>query len=278
MKYGLLLILVCILFLTSICGVYAGDNNTTSTYVVNKTVPVSDDTVYALEDGHFNTSFSDGSNGYCLEYGEEEAKVGDKFYKVNTDYAMNNINGESVSNYLKTYFIRYYNHAMSNPVVTQHMIWHFSDNFEGWRLNYTIIDDVKSNPLILPDEGYVKWNSTHYLFYSFSVLLSPFEHHQNFFNYRLWFDTIVPDNCVNSSVNESVIDVSNSTIFFNETILNTTINIYDKVFFNQSKNEVNVKEPVNHLNKHITGNNIKILTIIIMILIVTILILNDKRR
>ena len=30
-------------------------------------------TVEASEDGHFNITFSDGYNGYCLEYGEKEA-------------------------------------------------------------------------------------------------------------------------------------------------------------------------------------------------------------
>ena len=263
-KYVILIIFLFSLLCVS--PVFAGGNNTTNEYIINNTVTVSDDTVYALEDGHFNTSFSDGGNGYCLEYGEQEAEEGDRFYVVNTSYAMSN-NNEDVSDYLKTYFIRYYNHAMRDKIVAQHMIWHFTDGFDGWRLNYTIIDDVKGNPLRLPDTGYVKWNSTHYLFFEFKVLLSPFEHHQNYWWYKIWFNTTLPFVNNTNNTDNSNFTVNNivNTTYKNETIKNNVINVYEKniIIKNIKTNKVNEKD--NILKYYHTGNPIKILIIILII-------------
>ena len=68
------------------------------------------DLVSASEDGHFNISFNDGYNGYCIEYREEEAVEGSNFTVQDTDYAVNEKSGQSVGNELKTFFV---NHNIS---------------------------------------------------------------------------------------------------------------------------------------------------------------------
>ena len=105
--------------------VYAGNDTADYSNIVNETVKnVGTNKVIALENGHFNTSFSDGSNGYCLEYGEQEASVNDTFYKVDTSYAKNNLDNQRVGNYIKLFFVEYTDYALSDSVRTQHYIWH----------------------------------------------------------------------------------------------------------------------------------------------------------
>lgn len=241
--------------------------------MINDSIPLSDDIVYALEDGHLNTSFSDGSNGYCIEYREQEAVVGDKFYCVDTSYYDSSV-------YLKTYFLRYYTHTQKDNIVTQHMIWHFTDGFDGWRLNYTIIDDVKSNPLNVPDDGVYRINSTHSLKYSFNVLLSPYVEHQDYFTYIICLieNTIMDDGLDNSNItdNESIVFVDN--ILINESIRNNGFHIDEIILNNGDGGGCNVNKNSINLNEVVTGYNIKILTVILMILIVTLLILNDYRK
>lgn len=209
--------IVCVLVLFFVCFgcVSAGENDTGVSYVVNDSVvALSDDSVVALEDGHFNTSFSDGSNGYCLEYGEQEASKGDVFYKVSTDYAVNNYDDSKVGNYLKLYFTDYTSHALSDKVVCQHMIWHFTDDFNGWRVNYTIVDEIKKSDKIIPDYYVQKLNSTHERVWFFNVLLSLYEHHQDYFSYRFW-DRLISECNVsdNNTVNNTTVPIINDTGF-----------------------------------------------------------------
>ena len=113
---------ILILFFLLIDCVTAGDNTTDEGYNPTSYV-IDNNTVIALEDGHLNTNFSDGSKGYCLEYGEQEAHAGDKFSKVNTSYALNNNNNKSIDKYLKCLFIDYYNYTQSMPpIYTQHLL------------------------------------------------------------------------------------------------------------------------------------------------------------
>lgn len=271
---GLYLIFL-FLFFCLICGsVCAGGNNTTSDYVIDENIPVpqsDDEIVYALENGHLNTSFSDGSKGYCIEYREQEASIGDKFYKTSTDYY------ES-GKYLKTYFLRYYHHTQIDPVVTQHMIWHFTDGFEGWRLNYTIIDDVKSNPLDVPDTGLYRLNDTHSLQYTFNVLRSPYVEHQDYFTYII---KLVENNFFDD--NDTIIDngagnSSSSDISLNETIINEEISIDEQSMENVIRGDDNLKQDSVNLKQYITGYNMNILAVTLMILIILLLVMNDYRK
>ena len=134
--------MISLIFLLSIGMVSAG-NNTTEHDPTPRDLPTYDTVVEATEDGHFNITFDNGYNGYCLEYGEKDASKGDRFIVADTSYAIDNENKESVANYLKTYFVDYYDEAMKDKVVTQHMIWHFTDGFDGWRVNKTLVNEIK---------------------------------------------------------------------------------------------------------------------------------------
>lgn len=249
-KYKFLFLTV--LFLLSISIVYAGDNSTIyNPSVINESrVDISNDTVTALEDGHYNTSFSDGSRGYCLEYGELEAIEGDSFYKVATDYY-------TCSNYLKVYFTQYTSHALSDKVVCQHMIWHFSDGFDGWRLNYTIIDEVKSSDLIIPDYYVQRLNATHERVWSFNVLLSPYEHHQDYFTYSFFDRSILDDlNVTNSSIVENTTNITDVNCNNTNLLINNTFNIYERHNFNESIKEERGNATKSQLNSIITGQNL----------------------
>lgn len=214
--------------------VYGGDNSTINyTYTVNTDYNVdSFDKVYALEDGHFNTSFSDGFYGYCVEYGETEAVKGDVFLVCGTDSIRNSVTGKECGDYLKVYFVDYYGDAQKDKIVTQHMIWHFTDNFNGWRLNYTLIDLVKdkvdNQGLVYNDCGYrVLSDNLSVMFWDFHSFLSPYINHQDYFGYRVWFGNIsdipIDNNTSNDTLNNNSMN-DNSTIKDNTTLNNSMIN------------------------------------------------------
>ena len=180
--------LIMMLFILFMCiGSVYGGNNTTD--VLNPKMLEDNDlnTTIALESGDSNISFSNNMTGYCVEYTEQEAKKGDVFYVADTSHIKNNQTNKDASQYIKRYFIEYYNETQKDTIVTQHMIWHFTDDFHGWRLNYTIINNIKNSNNNYGDDGTVRWNSTHDMKYSFRALLSPYEHHQNYFIYDILF-------------------------------------------------------------------------------------------
>lgn len=179
--------LIILLFFCVIGCVSGGENTTVhddAQIILDNDL---NETTVALEDGHLNTSFSNNYNGYCVEYTEQEAKKGDVFYVVDTSHIKNNQTNKDASQYLKRYFIEYYNETQKDTITTQHTIWHFTDDFNGWRLNYTIINNIKNSNNNYDDDGTVRWNSTHNMKYSFRALLSPYEHHQNYFIYDISF-------------------------------------------------------------------------------------------
>lgn len=143
-KYVLILIILAMAFLISINSVFAGNNTTGSDNTPREFLPASSEEVSATEDGHFNITFDNGYNGYCLEYGEKDADAGDRFLVVNTSYAINNKDSSNVGNYLKTFFVDFYDVAMEDKVKTQHIIWHFTDDFNGWRVDPELIESIKS--------------------------------------------------------------------------------------------------------------------------------------
>mgnify|MGYP006873000105 CR=1 FL=1 len=180
-------ILMIILFFSIIGCVSAGENT-----ISYDDMPIIldddfDETTIALEDGHLNIMFSNDYNGYCVEYMEQEARKGDKFYITNTSHIKNNNSQKDVGQYLKRYFIDYYNETQNNEIVTQHTIWHFTDDFNGWRINYTIVDNIKNSNNNYDDDGIKRWNNTHNMKYRFRTLLSPYEYHQNYFIYKILF-------------------------------------------------------------------------------------------
>ena len=238
------------MLICSLGGVYAGGESTSTQYEYYE-VTTYQDIAYATESGHFNISFDNGYNGYCFEYGEEEATKGDKFYVEATDYVLNT-EGKDVSNLLKIYFVDYYNETQRDKIVTQHTIWHFTDNFDGTRVNKTLVNDIRqtSEYKKLPDDGTIPYNQTHNMFFSFKSLISPFENHQNFFGYKISFNPInEQDNCENSTQENSTININNTTNNINNTtnnINNTTNNI------NNTTNNIN--NTTNNINNTTTNN------------------------
>ena len=240
------------------------------------------DEVLASEDGHVNITFDNGYNGYCINYGDHEAKTGYEYSVENTSYATNKNTGEDVGNYLKVYFVDYYDDAMRNDIVTQHTIWHFTDDFNGWRIDPLLIENIKStaSTKIIPDSGAVRQiNNTTEAVFDFCVLSSDKFDHQNFFAYKITYRDIVKDiigntNSSNYTNNESEKDITNSTE--NNTapseekyITNSTENItanekqkpitktmenYRKIAAEntQKASKENVSKTVN-LSKHVTG-------------------------
>jgi hypothetical protein len=254
-----------LLFCVLVSSTYAGNNTTTyDTNILNESrTGISDEWVSACEDGHFNTSFSDGSKGYCLEYGEEEAKTGDWFYKVDTSYYQS-------SNSIKLYFTEYTSHALEDKVRTQHMIWHFTDGFDGWRLNYTILDEIKLSSKVVGDEYVQVLNGTHERVWSFHVSLSPYEHRQDYFNYR-FFDRLICNGTGNdSSILNDTLDKNDTNDTMNN---NTNTSIQDNKSISIKDNETTNKYIGNHNKKdtHNTGNPIGLILVIIFILIIIIL-------
>ena len=162
----------------------------------------SEEEVLASEDGHVNITFDNGYNGYCINYGEHEAKTGQEYSVKDTTYATNKNSGESVGNYLKTYFVDYYDDAMRNDIVTQHTIWHFTDDFNGWRIDPLLIENIKStaSTKTIPDSGAIRQiNNTTEAVFDFQVLSSDKSGHQNFFAYKITYRDIVKDIISNAS-------------------------------------------------------------------------------
>lgn len=229
--------------------------------------------VSANEDGHFNISFDDGYNGYCINYGDHEADKGNNFTVQDTDYAVNEKSGQSVGNELKTFFVNYYDVAIEDKVKTQHIIWHFTNDFNGWRVDPALIEEIKKASLenVIPDHGATrKINNTTEMVFDFEVLESHDSAHQNFFAYRISLREILEiienetlenatqNTDLNNQTSNSTVkqteeeltknNVSNST----ENKINVTSNI--KNYSQKDDSENNDFENVN-LKRHVTGYN-----------------------
>ena len=282
---GFNIVLVVFLFLCMMGVVYGGDNSTINhTYIINEEYNIDDfDKVYALEDGHFNTSFSDGFYGYCVEYGETEAVKGDVFLVGDTSYIRNSVTGNGCGDYLKVYFIDYYQDAQNDKIVTQHMIWHFTDDFNGWRLNYTLIDLIKdkvdNQGVHYSDSGYrVLSDNLTVMFWDFHSFLSEYIGHQDYFGYRIGFgdtdDIPVNDTLENNTDN-------NSNISNNSSVVNNTINT---TFIGESNNItmdiISDYNPIvmdNYKNSRLYCTGFNIWAFACMIIMLIVIIFLDKR-
>ena len=205
-----------IIFAVTTCMNFVSAENETNIFKSSE----SEEEVLAREDGHVNITFDNGYNGYCINYGEHEAKTGQEYSVQDTTYATNKNSGESVGNYLKVYFVDYYDDAMRNDIVTQHTIWHFTDDFNGWRIDPILIENIKStaSTKTIPDNGAVRQiNNTTEAVFDFQVLSSDKSDHQNFFAYKITYRDIVREIIDNATS-------SNSTASENQNITNATEN------------------------------------------------------
>lgn len=203
------------------------------------------ESVKSQENGHFNISFDDGYNGYCINYGKNEANNEDEFIVQNTTSAINNKNGESVGHYLKTFFVEFHDIAVKNKIDTQKIIWSFTDDF---KFNDTLIQQIKdaSLDLIIPDHGAIKKiNNTTEALFDFEVLSSTKLNHQNFFAYKITYRNITMEILNNTTEKEE-----------NETGLNYPI--FDSDFENKTENTTIIQteiKPENNGNVDLNSNN-----------------------
>lgn len=266
--------------------------NETETRITNseeeERIGRSDDTVESLESGNFNISFEDGYNGYCINYGKHDAEIGDSFTLENTSHATNSKTGEDIGNYLKVYFVDYYDHTLKDKIVTQHTIWHFSDDFNGWRLDYDLIDNIKATALTktIPDYGAVKKiNNTTEAVFDFKVLKSGSSENQNFFAYKITYRDIIneilknnesetnstEDLLENSTTDKNITEPENTNTTEIGNSNNTAGNSSNSIIIPQNSNEIDRstedgREKVN-LSKHVTGHSRTIGLIMLMILL-----------
>ena len=223
------------------------------------------ETVKSKENGHFNITFEDGYNGYCINYGDQEAKVNDEFEVKDTTYAINNKNGMSIGHYLKTFFVEFHDIAVKNKIDTQKIIWAFSDNFD---FNKALVQQIKdaSVNLTIPDHGAIKIiNETTEAIFDFEVLETSKNNHQNFFGYKITYRDITVEVENNTTQKQENTTIPQENITENKTTENTTIseeneteNTTALICKNQTKDlEDNAKSEIKNkpvsLLKHTTG-------------------------
>lgn len=295
MKKPLITILI-ILFAITTCLNFASAEN--ETYILRNSE--AEEEVLAREDGHVNITFDNGYNGYCINYGEHEAKAGQEYHVEDTSYATNKNTGESVGNYLKVYFVDYYDDAMRNDIVTQHTIWHFTDDFNGWRIDPLLIENIKStaSTKTIPDTGAVRQiNNTTEAVFDFQVLSSGKSDHQNFFAYKITYRDILKEiinstNATNDTTSEYEKNITASAL--NSTTHEKHENITDmhenksaipsndsqKVSdeYNQKsvpKKEDNISKSIK-MSKHVTGK--RTIGIIMLLIVLGIIAVKYIRR
>ena len=257
MKKPLFIILLVIFAITSCLNFVSAENETD---ILRNSE--SEEEVLATKDGHLNITFDNGYNGYCIEYGEHEAKIGQEYSVENTSHAINKNTGESVGNYLKVYFVDYYEDAMRDDIVTQHTIWHFTDDFNGWRIDPLLIENIRAAAATktIPDSGAVRQiNNTTEAVFDFQVLSSDKSGHQNFFAYKITYRDIVKDmiNNTNSSNDTASKGQYNNTTNSTE---NNTLNDTSKNIGNARENTTSNKKqkniaPLRESNSKITPDN-----------------------
>jgi hypothetical protein len=277
LKKAFIMILIIILSVTSSINFVTAQNETEISIANTKDENIgrNSEKVECLESGCINISFEDGYRGYCINYGKHEAEIGDSFSPENTSYATNRNTGEDVGNCLKTFFVEYYDHAMKDEIVTQHTIWHFTDDFNGWRLDYDLIDNIRSasSTKEIPDFGAVKKiNNTTEAVFDFKVLKSGETDNQNFFIYKIIYRNIIPEILKSNTTNDTMIEQMENSTSQNATTPHENIT-HEKESHNKAgettpctENEQK-KNGIMNLSKHVTGRNHSIGIIMLMILL-----------
>lgn len=269
MRKKIFTVIIFLTFVLMINSIAAGNNTT----VVDNPTTVyinSNETVVALEDGDSNIQFSNGYKGYCIEWGEHSAEEGEIFYITNSSNAINKITNEDVSNHLKTMFLFFYNKTQENPIVTQHMIWKFTDNKQFSKFDkqwYNNIIELSSKYKI-PDSGTIKINDTHEVVFDFKVFVAKYLEYQNYFAYRFIIHQI---------------DMNESNQIVNSTINNLTTNLTTDLFSEGSiqyngtyviKIDKDIKQSI--LSKHKTGIQTDWMFLCIIVLLTAICLLRNK--
>lgn len=174
-----------------------------------------------------------------------------------------------MGNYLKVFFVDFHDVAMKDKIVTQHIIWHFTDDFENWRINPNLIKEIKSSASdkTIPDSGFIlKINNTTEALFEFVMLDSTkTSNHQNFFGYKITYRAISENqtnttqnntNLTNNTNNAPLDEISNqTTIKTTENKITDENKANDSVSLEKDNSEKNAFKSVN-LKKNVSGNSI----------------------
>ncbi len=252
--------------------------------------------VRATQSGNYNITFDDGYNGYCINLGDAAAEYNDLFTVQNTSLAVNHNTGEPVGNYIKTFFVEFYDIAVSDKYKAQEVIWAFTDNFTFY--DQDLLEEIKEKSLekIIPDHGAVKRiNNTAEAIFDFEVLDSQKQSSQNFFGYKIRYNAInegglgavEPENNTTVPENNITTPETNTTPEENKTIPENNIttpennmtNItvpYDENGDSPIPSESDEKYVSQNLIKHATGN--EILIIVLVVILAGLIIIRYKRN
>ena len=275
MKNKIILILITLLTITAGLNIVSAENETeeylkqineSESKIDEENLRVSDDDetphenrlgeeVKAAENGHFNISFDDGYNGYCINYGDHEATEGDTFIVQDTSAAINVETGESVGNYLKVFFTQHHDKAIEDKIETQKIIWGFTGKFKY--SNLSLLNEIRNDAInkTIPDHGaIIKINATTEAVFDFEVLDSQTAGNQNFFAYKITYRDIIEDimnkhpPLLGQTPQENNTETSDNSSQPNETETNNTENITS----NTNQTAQNIQKERNEIN---TGNN-----------------------
>lgn len=227
----------------------------------------TEEVVRANEDGHINISFDDGYSGYCINYGDHEASEGHNFTVQDTTEAINHNSQQSVGNELKTFFVEYYDIAMEDIIKTQHIVWHFSDDFNGWRVDPNLMEEIRNaaSQKEIPDHGAVRQiNNITEAVFDFEVLQSHNPGHQNFFAYKITYRDILKiienETPTNNSADNTMPNekTDNSTDPENETMTNSTSSNGSTIEGdNKTPNSVSINKDMKKEEKNVIENDDK---------------------
>ena len=116
------------------------------------------ETTKAMDDGYYRLPFENGYYGFGIAYGTPNAEKDDIYRIYPTDQAINSYTGENIGNYLKVFATQYPDIFLDDGIRAQHYIWHFSDDFMGWRIDLKVVEEIRklSRTLMIPDHGYTQ--------------------------------------------------------------------------------------------------------------------------
>lgn len=151
--------------------------------------------VTAIGDGVYNIPFDSGYHGYDIDYVGEQAYKGDRFTIQDLSSVENNNSGMSVANEIKAFVVEYYDEFIKDEIRTQHIIWHFTDDFNGWRVDPELMEEIKATAAkkMIPDHGAVKQISdTQEAVFDFCMYKAQNPWSSDYFAYKVTVRDIVP--------------------------------------------------------------------------------------
>ena len=120
--------------------------------------PQIGDTLKSLADGHLRHPFEQGYTGFCIAWPSPDACADEEYIVVSPENLYNTSNKHVADfyNYLKVYATQFSDHFLNTADYSydvQHLIWHFSNDFTGWRVDPDLVNDitVTAATMTIPD-------------------------------------------------------------------------------------------------------------------------------